>query len=459
MSVPPLWVSRPSIITSSKIIMLPQNNSRFFSTNMQLNRQVRMRREMFKWINRVGKNLKDPLHNSTNYLSAYSVSGNLRGVEERTVEHLRKVEEIKTLIKERPDIKEEKQIELNRLEEQYSLESKILPAPTRRDMMPFPANKDFISEPVLGPWLQNEIWADVMNRGLTVREVSSLRGVEMGRVAAVVRLLEVEKSWKEKGKEIADSYAETLVDMLPYTGKTALLNWSDEDEQALNDAKLDAKMKAQREVKEREDENIKRKTASLPPLPPAQPKIPDEIDLKRNIIENRRRSPHESINDLPVLKITGAQLWLPVSESRRFTRADAAKAFDSNLQPADKRVPHPELTQMHKEYLAGKTLEERAILQDQRAELERRKILQRRANEMKRENSIKKVTNKRGIIFRFHEINVNSIEKDGRGTKGVGCRYGVPSMDRSKGDVKIPQHALVPPRHMPVYKYRNFQRA
>ncbi|POS87240.1 hypothetical protein EPUL_001455 [Erysiphe pulchra] len=459
MSILLQWIPRPPLPAFLRKITKSKDSCRSFSSSIQLCRQVRMRREMFKWLNRVGKNLQEPINDSTNYLSAYSVSGNLRRVEERTVEHLRKVEEIRTLIKENPDIKEEKQNELSRLEEQYLMESRKIPAPTRRDMMPFPANKDFVSEPVLGPWLQNEIWADVTVRGMTVKEVSSLRGVEMSRVAAVVRLLEVEKAWKEQGKEMADKYAETLVEMLPYTGKTALLNWSEEDEQALKEARLNATMAAQREVKEREDENTRRKIASLSLLPPAQPKIPSDIDLKRNIIENRRRAPHESINDLPVLKVTGSQLWLPVSESRRFTRTDAARAFDENLQPADKRVPHPELTQIHKEYLTGKNLNERTILQENRAELERQKMTHRRVKEAQRENSIKKVTNKRGVVFRFQEINVNAIGKDGRGTKGIGYRYGVPSMDRSKGNIKIPQHALVPPRHMPVYKFRNFQKA
>ncbi|RKF59407.1 putative tyrosine phosphatase protein [Erysiphe neolycopersici] len=459
MSIPLQWIPRPSIFVFSRIIAQPKEPYRSFSVSFQLNRQVRMRREMFKWLNRVGKNLQEPISDSTNYLSAYSASGNLRRVEERTVEHLRKVEEIRTLIKENPVIKEEKENELKRLEEEYSIESRKIPPPTRRDMMPFPANKDFMSEPVLGPWLQNEIWEDITIRGMTVREASSLRGVEMSRVAAIVRLLEVEKAWKEQGKEIADRYAETLIEMLPYTGKTALQNWSEEDEQALKEARLNAKMAAQREIKEREDENIRRKTASLPLLPPVQPKIPNDIDLKRIIVENRRRAPHESINDLPVLKVTGSQLWLPVSESRRFTRADAAKAFHENLQPADKRVPHPELTQMHKEYLSGKNLDERTMLQEYRAEVERQKMTHRREKEAQRENSIKKVTNKRGVVFRFQEINVNAIGKDGRGTKGVGYRYGVPSMDRSKGNIKIPQYALAPPRHMPVYKFRNIQKA
>lgn len=459
MSIPLQWIPRLPNLALMKNITTSKESCRSFSLSIRLNRQVRMRREMFKWLNRVGKNLQEPINDSTNYLSAYSVNGNIRRVEERTVEHLRKVEEIKTLIKDNPDLKEEKQNELNRLEEQYSIESKKIPAPTRRDMMPFPANKDFVSEPVLGPWLQNEIWADVTVRGMTVREVSSLRGVEMNRVAAVIRLLEVEKAWKEQGKEIANKYAETLVEMLPYTGKTALLNWSEEDEQALKEARLNAKMAAQREIKERDDENIRRKNASLPLLPPVQPKVPNDIDLKRIIVENRRRAPHESINDLPVLKVTGSQLWLPVSESRRFTRADAAKAFDENLQPADKRVPHPELTQLHKEFLTIKDLDKRTILQEHRAELERQKMTHRCLKEAQREDLIKKVTNKRGVVFRFQEVNVNAIGKDGRGTKGVGCRYGVPSMDRSKGNVKIPQHALVPPRHIPVYKFRNFTKA
>ena len=59
-------------------------------------------------------------------------------------------------------------------------------------------------------------------------------------------------------------------------------------------------------------------------------------------------TPHESINDLPVHSATRQQLFYPTSESRQFTREDAAKAFSSTLLPADKRIPHPQLVQLER---------------------------------------------------------------------------------------------------------------
>ena len=52
--------------------------------------------------------------------------------------------------------------------------------------------------------------------------------------------------------------------------------------------------------------------------------------------------PHESINDRPVHPWTRQQIFYPTSESRQFTRVDAAKVFSPTLLPADDRIPHPE---------------------------------------------------------------------------------------------------------------------
>ena len=40
--------------------------------------------------------------------------------------------------------------------------------------------------------------------------------------------------------------------------------------------------------------------------------------------------------------------------------------------------------------------------------------------------------------FRFREISVEDVGKDGRARKGVGARYGMAHEDRKKGQVKIP---------------------
>ncbi len=41
--------------------------------------------------------------------------------------------------------------------------------------------------------------------------------------------------------------------------------------------------------------------------------------------------------------------------------------------------------------------------------------------------------------FKFKDISVESVGKDGRARGGVGARYGMPFEDRKKGIVKIPR--------------------
>ncbi|KAG4434493.1 hypothetical protein IFR05_010036 [Cadophora sp. M221] len=151
----------------------------------------------------------------------------------------------------------------------------------------------------------------------------------------------------------------------------------------------------------------------------------------------KKQYAHETINDLPVHRATGQQIWHPTSESRRFTRVDAAKVFDDKLLPADARVPHPELTVMQKEFMEDLTFEqqqERAAARDSLAE---KKRAVKAARQAKKEAAIKKVDTGR---WEFHitDINVDAAGKTGRGHKGVGWRYGQPHDDRTRGKIKIP---------------------
>jgi len=149
------------------------------------------------------------------------------------------------------------------------------------------------------------------------------------------------------------------------------------------------------------------------------------------------KQPHESINDLPVHRSTGQQIFYPTSESRVFTRVDAAKAFHEKLLPADDRVPHPELAIMYKEKLDGLLpgeIKQRAAARQGAKEQEQARIAVRRAKE---EARVKKIDTGRWE-YRIEDINVDRAGKDGRGSTGVGWRYGAPHMDRSRGKVKIP---------------------
>lgn len=117
----------------------------------------------------MGANLRDPLPQSTNYLSAYDRHGNLARLGDAN-------EDAANRGQPRPD-------------------GSQLPPERRSDLRPFPLNRFFLSEPVLSEELREIIWTRIMKDGMSVQEVSAQLGVEMSRVGAVVRLKEVEKAW------------------------------------------------------------------------------------------------------------------------------------------------------------------------------------------------------------------------------------------------------------------------
>lgn len=58
---------------------------------------------------------------------------------------------------------------------------------------PFPGNRTFISEPVLSEELRNEVYVRVVEKKRSLRAVSVELGIDMKRIAAVVRLVEMER--------------------------------------------------------------------------------------------------------------------------------------------------------------------------------------------------------------------------------------------------------------------------
>jgi hypothetical protein len=147
---------------------------------------------------------------------------------------------------------------------------------------------------------------------------------------------------------------------------------------------------------------------------------------------------HETINDLPVHRATGQQIFHPTSESRRFTRVDAAKVFNEKLLPADDRVPHPQLITLHREQYVEKLSEtemaKRALAREESEETKKAALAERKA---KKESTIRRI-DKGKVEFQITDISVDRIGKDGRGARGVGWRYGAPLMDRRRGDIRIP---------------------
>ncbi len=118
---------------------------------------TRLRRTMFSWLETRGRNFESPVEKQTNYLTDYDPSGiRLDAREEEG--------------SQRPDEKQ----------------------PPR----PFPLNKHFFSQPILSEELREEIWKRVKVEKKSVRSVSVELGVEMRRVGAVVRLVELEQQWR-----------------------------------------------------------------------------------------------------------------------------------------------------------------------------------------------------------------------------------------------------------------------
>lgn len=60
---------------------------------------------------------------------------------------------------------------------------------------PFPLNPQFKSTPILDDRARELIWEKIIEKGETIKAVSAELGVDINRVAAVVRLKEVEKDW------------------------------------------------------------------------------------------------------------------------------------------------------------------------------------------------------------------------------------------------------------------------
>ncbi|KAK3069631.1 hypothetical protein LTS18_000279 [Coniosporium uncinatum] len=199
----------------------------------------------------------------------------------------------------------------------------------------------------------------------------------MERVGAVVRLKTIEKEWEAKGTPLAKPYAKAVLAMLPTT-----------------------------------------------PYVPSRPPV------------------HESINDVTVHPATRQQIFYPTSESRAFNRVDAGKAFDSALLPTDSRVPHPELIKLEKMRLDGYNDTERQRLAAEMFAAEREETLKReRMRRDKEARETKVVKGKRGWDFKFQDISVERVGKDGRSEKGVGWRYGMPHEDRKPGQIKVPRSA------------------
>lgn len=208
--------------------------------------------------------------------------------------------------------------------------------------------------------------------------------------------------------------------------------------------------------------------------------------LSDDPIQQRR---HESINDLPVHRLTDPQIFYPVSESRRFTRVDAGRVFSGAprlpnrhvdaldadpdsavsavtqrpariervgkandetqvLQPADTRIPHPYLVAHERDRITRPT-ERGANVRRFAERLMREEAADKERKDLKARNIAKSTDRVQPgdsrFEFRISDVVVSkeTTGDDGRGAKAPGRRYGVPSYERKKGQVKIPTHVRV----------------
>ncbi|KAK4177561.1 eukaryotic mitochondrial regulator protein-domain-containing protein [Triangularia setosa] len=241
------------------------------------------------------------------------------------------------------------------------------------DNVPFPSNKSFKSEPVLSSRARQTIWEAVMLKGMPLKAVSAQYQVDMRRVAAVVRLMEIEKRMERENAAMAIPYAQAVEKMLP-----------------------------------------------------------------RANLDSSEEEPFEPINDVHVHSFTMQQLFVPVSESREFTRKDAAKAFGDHILPPDHKMRIPELVDMEKAILNGIPQEkaEQEFLKQTR-ESERRFAESQKYVAAKKDAKKSKVDTER-FEFRIENFNSEAVGKKGRARNAVGWRYGVPFNDRQRGLYKIP---------------------
>lgn len=199
--------------------------------------------------------------------------------------------------------------------------------------------------------------------------------------------------------------------------------------------------------------------------------------------EGERQPYHEPINDLPAHPSTGAQIFYPVPESRSFTRVDAGRVFSGAptlekavadkishpsdlvdeiienpnsiewvgkgekarqvLQPADVRIPHPQLIKLEIDRNAFPN-ERRAVTQRHAERLEKQEAAEQQRRERaqaRREKSIQHVEPE-GSRFDYRiqdaKFTRETVGADGRAPWVPGRRYGVPADDRKRGMVKIP---------------------
>lgn len=163
---------------------------------------------MFAWLKGPGKAFRNPLPGSSNYLSAYDKQGQLlrarqndsddgkpNDAELDEAEEVIKAREREEGVAEEDIIRRSGQRERRRSELE---ERGGIPKERISDLRPYPLNRDFRSQPVLSEELRQQIYKMVVEAGHDLKAVSAAFGVDIRRVAAVVRLMTIERQWVDQ---------------------------------------------------------------------------------------------------------------------------------------------------------------------------------------------------------------------------------------------------------------------
>lgn len=163
-----------------------------------------------------------------------------------------------------------------------------------------------------------------------------------------------------------------------------------------------------------------------------------EMVPTHNYPENRPRVPLEPFNEIHVHGYTMQQLFVPTSESRHFTREDAAKAFHHTMLSADDRIPHKELVQHRRRVHEGMRERESEVIFKEEARKSQQNDEDRVKQAEEHEKRLTQTVPTARFEFRFKKMAVDDVGKTGRARSGVGWRYGFPYEDRKRDQVKIP---------------------
>lgn len=173
-------------------------------------RTTRLRHNMWEWLKGPGQVFRDPLPGSTNYLSAYDKQGNLlrarrnqgRDRDRREPDELDESEDV-IVQRELDQGLDDTQMEINagdratrRAEKEEREERGGVPRERQSDLRPYPLNQSFRSQPVLSEGLREQLYIQVAVFKHDLASVAATFGVDMRRVAAVVRLKTIEKQWE-----------------------------------------------------------------------------------------------------------------------------------------------------------------------------------------------------------------------------------------------------------------------